>query len=115
MNTKKVAEEYRLSKWAGIIQERKNSGKSIKNFCKDTGISMHSYFYFQRKLRMVACEKLEEESVATGLVPLGWMQLTTEKQTNAMLNIEIGGCHINVNNETDPELLKQVCRILRLL
>lgn len=113
MNTRKVAEGYRLTKWTGIIQERKNSGKSVKDFCSDTGISMHSYFYYQRKLRLAACENLEGNE--NGLVPSGWMQLTTERQTETTIDIEIGGCHINVKKETDPELLKQVCLILRSL
>jgi putative transposase len=116
MNTKKVAAEYRLAKWAGIIQERKNSGKSIKDFCLDTGISMHSYFYFQKKLRMATCDELSKGNETTELVPAGWIQLTTEKQNRtATIEVEIGGCHINVSKETDPELLKQVCLMLRSL
>ena len=116
MNTRKVAAEYRLTKWAGIIQERKNSGKSIKDFCLDTGISMHSYFYYQKKLRMVACEELVKGNETAELVPAGWIQLTTEKQNRtATIEVEIGGCHINVSKETDIELLKQVCLVLRSL
>lgn len=116
MNTRKVAAEYRLSKWAGIIQERKDSGKNVKDFCLDTGISKHSYFYYQKKLRMAACEELVKGSETTELVPAGWMQLTEEKQSKtATIDIEIGGCHVNVDKETDPELLKQVCQVLRSL
>jgi putative transposase len=31
------------------------------------------------------------------------------------LDIEVGGCRITVDTETDPELLKRVCCILRVL
>ncbi len=114
MNTRKVAAEYRLTKWAGIMQERKNSDKSIKDFCLDTGISMHPYFYFQKKLRMATCQGLVNETAE--LVPTGWIQLTAEKQNRtATIEVEIGGCHINVSKETDLELLKQVCLVLRSL
>ena len=114
MNTRKVAAEYRLTKWAGVIQERKNSGRSVKDFCLDTGISMHSYFYYQKKLRMAACEGLVNETAE--LVPAGWIQLTAEKQNRtATIEVEIGGCHINVSKETDLELLKQLCLVLRSL
>ena len=102
MNTRKVAAEYRLTKWAGVIQERKNSGKSIKDFCLDTGISMHSNFYYQKKLRMVACEELVKGNETAELVPAGWMQLAAEKQNRTTaIDIEIGCCHINVSKETD--------------
>jgi putative transposase len=32
MDTRKMAKEYRLSQWAQIIQARKESGKSVKDF-----------------------------------------------------------------------------------
>ncbi len=116
MNTRKVAEEYRLTKWAGIIQERKSSGKSVKDFCLDSDISMSAYFYWQRKLREAACEKIENTNEYTGMVPAGWMQLTTEQQNKTTtIDIEICGCCIKVNKETDLELLKQVCLMLRSL
>ena len=51
MNTQKIAKEYRLSQWAQIIQARKESGKSVKDFCEDAGVNRNAYFYWQRKLR----------------------------------------------------------------
>ena len=38
MNTQKVAEEYRLSQWAQVIQAQQESGQSIKDFCEATPI-----------------------------------------------------------------------------
>jgi hypothetical protein len=45
------------------------------------------------------------------------MQLTPKQAQHAKetLDIAINGCHVTVNAETDPELLKKVCRVLRLL
>lgn len=60
-------------------------------------------------------EKVEkvckEESV--NCVPEGWMQLAQGQETKSRLDIGIGGCRVTVDAETDPELLKKVCRILR--
>jgi len=60
MNTMKIAAEYRMAKWAQIIQDRKNSGESIISYCKNHGLSKDSYFYYQKKLREYACEQLIE-------------------------------------------------------
>jgi hypothetical protein len=43
------------------------------------------------------------------------MQLFQGQEIKSTLEIEVGGCHVTVNTETDPELLKKVCRILRAL
>ncbi len=117
MNIQKVTTEYRLSQWMQVIQERQSSGQSIKDFCQEKGISKHAYFYWQRQLRKVACMELskrKEENIVS-CVPEGWMQLSQGQEIKSTLNIEVGGCHVTVDAETDPELLKKVCRILRVL
>jgi len=115
MDTKKVTSEYRLSQWMLVIQERQGSGQSIKDFCQANGISRNAYFYWQRKLRKAACAEIAKPEETNNLVPNGWTQLTTTQQMKSMLDIEVGGCHVSVNAETDPELLKTVCRVLRSL
>ena len=116
MDIPKVTAEYRLSRWMQVIQEQQCSGQSIKDFCQEKGISKQAYFYWQRKLRKAACmelSKLKEEPVTC--VPEGWMQLTQGQEIKSTLDIEVGGCRVTVDAETDPELLKKVCLILRAL
>ena len=58
MNTREVAAELRLEHWARVMQERQASGLSIKQFCGGSGIRPNVYFYWQRKLREVACREI---------------------------------------------------------
>jgi putative transposase len=117
MDTQKVTSEYRLSQWAQVIQARLDSGQSVKDFCLANGISRNAYFYWQKKLRKAACTELAKTEESRNVVPSGWMQLTPKQVQHAKetLDIAINGCHVTVNAETDPELLKKVCRVLRLL
>ena len=117
MDTKIVAKEYRLSQWAQTIQQRRESGQNIKDFCESTGISRNAYFYWQKKLREVACSELSEVNNSKSLVPRGWTCLTeNEASTSAnSLTIEVSGCNIAVNNGTDPGLLAKVCHVLKSL
>ncbi|MCR4436997.1 MAG: transposase [Clostridiales bacterium] len=117
MDTQKAAEEYRLSQWAQVIQAQQESGQSIKDFCQTAGISRNAYFYWQKKLRKAACTELAKTEEPRNIVPSGWMQLTPKQAQHAKetLDIEINGCHVTVNAETDSELLKKVCRVLRSL
>ena len=115
MDIQKVTAEYRLSNWMQVIQEKQCSEQSIKDFCKEKGISKNAYFYWQRKLRKVACAELSKQEEPVNCVPEGWMQLAQGQEIKSTLNIEIGGCRVTVDAETDTELLKKVCRILRVL
>ena len=52
MITRKAEKEYRLSKWSGIIQERYNSGESVRSWCRKNGIVEKTYYHWQRKCRL---------------------------------------------------------------
>jgi len=58
INTREIAEEYRLTHWAGIMRERAESGLTIKAYCKQIGICGNTYFYWQRRVRAAAHERL---------------------------------------------------------
>lgn len=117
MDLQKMTEEYRMSEWVRIIKERIASGDNINKFCEERGISRHAYFYWQRKLRKAACTELARQDTDTESpsVPVGWMRLSPAAETKPSLRIEVSGCHIDVNNQTDLELLKTICRTLRAL
>ena len=34
MNTQKVAAQYKLAKWAKIVQAKQESGQNVKDFCE---------------------------------------------------------------------------------
>lgn len=117
MDTHKVAKEYRLSQWAQVLQERRSSGQSVKDFCQRSGISRNAYFYWQKKLRKAACTELIKTGEAGSIVPSGFVQLTSgqARQASEVLVIEVAGCRITVTSGTDQELLKKVCITLRTL
>jgi len=100
-----------------VIQARLDSRLSVKEFCQTAGISKNAYFYWQKKLREAACTELVKTDESQTILPSGWMQLKPEpaQRTKESLEIEINGCHVTVNAETDPELLKKICRTLRAL
>lgn len=115
MDTKIATAKYRSAQWMEIIRDRQNSGLNVKDYCQIKGLSRHAYYYWQRKLRESACAELAKQEDPVALIPTGWAQLTTETTVSSSLEIEVVGCRININYDTDPELLKKVCRILRSL
>lgn len=109
-----MTREYRLSQWTQIIQARVDSGKTVKDFCQEKGISKDAYYYWQHKLREMAAENVEKAEGSKEMIPNGWMQLIPSRpnSTPAMIGIEINRCLVKVSTETEPELLKKVCLIL---
>jgi len=122
-NTQKAASEYRLAQWAQMMQTRKENGQSINDFCQTMCVSKNTYFYWQRKLREVACEELsvraqrERDEPEGPLVPSGWAVCTTAEpaaQGKSMV-IEINGCRVHVEADAATEQLVKVFRVLKSL
>ena len=112
VNTREIAAEYRLAHWAKIMQERSESGMSIKAFCEAEGFRENIYYYWQRKLREASCTDMTVTNNA--VAPQGWAVC---KEADASvgekaLPIEIGGCRIMVGSDVDSQLLAKVCRVL---
>ena len=93
---------------------------NIKTYCQNAGIHENVYYYWLRKLRKAACEKLASKGSApeTRLVPSGWSRLETNQAPsaeNAEVKIEINGCLVSASSATDTELLARVCQMLKSL
>ena len=121
MDTREIAKEYRMSHWAGIMQERISSGVSIKAFCQTAGIRENVYFYWQRKLREAACRDLmpvHGEADSGAIVPKGWAVCEPARERAGALGevgIEIGKCRISVDAGISAEQLEKVCKVLMKL
>ena len=113
MNTRKVANQYRISHWHEILSERA-VGESIDKFCERQGITRTQFFYWQRKLREAACTELSHQSESAA--PQGWALAVQNTQAEQnQITIEINGCQIIVTQDTDAELLAKICRSLKNL
>jgi putative transposase len=71
MNTRKMTREFRLKHWAEIINARNASGETITKWCKQQGINIKTYYYWQTQLRAAALEQMAttQNRSQQGLLP----------------------------------------------
>jgi hypothetical protein len=92
METRRIAAEYRLTHWAGVMSERQESGLSIRAFCENAGIHENTYFYWQRRLREATCDSMPE----IGLVPSGFMEVKLAKPAAIPPSAATSSSHISI-------------------
>lgn len=56
--------EFRAQRWAEIIQTCQSSGQTVVAWCAQNEVSIKSYYYWLRKLRLRAIEKNQLPVVA---------------------------------------------------
>ena len=121
INIRELATEYRLTRWAVVIQEGNASGLSIKAYCESIGNRPNVYFYWQRSLREAACKELLPAplSIENTMVPNGWSVCSAApppalSQGNE-LTVEIGKSRVNAIGDIDIKRLRAVCQMLMTL
>ena len=123
-NTREIAEEYRLAHWAQVMRERTEFGMSIKAYCRQIGISGNTYFYWQKKLREAACEKMAapppaepgENSLAAPAFTEVQLEAPPAQPTltgtvkPSRISVEIKGAKITADSTYPPDKLAALCR-----
>ena len=54
-----IRQQVRLNQWSAMVQEREDSGLSVKAFCKQAGIATKTYYYRLRRLREAAINQTQ--------------------------------------------------------
>jgi transposase-like protein len=125
INTREIAEEYRLTHWAGIMRSRTERGLTVKAFCEQEGFHENVYYYWQKRLREAACEQLSTLQVGqTKLTPFGFTEVKLEPATGlksqtiastrpSQIRIEFAGARISTDSSYPLENLAALLRELR--
>ena len=86
--------------WERRIQERQQSGKSIRQYCAEEGIKEWQYYKWWRKLQ------------PRPQLVRGFVELKTKASLRRMV-VEVGGCHIEVERGFDAVTLREIVSALR--
>ena len=94
-----------IAKWSGLIAEQKNSGLTIRDFCRQHDLSWHAYYYWLRKIREQMDPELQSGSAETQLVftelPVrdtlpASMPAHTQVDTDDIVTIQLTGITISL-------------------
>lgn len=58
MNVTEIKAQMHMQEWTKLIENRQNSGLSIKEWCGQNNLPESRYYYYLKKLRLAACEQL---------------------------------------------------------
>ena len=91
-----------------MLQQRKESGLSVKEWCREQGLAEYTYYYRLRKLRQAACTALEQaQPVQLAEVPLAPKQ----KESYAQLRLTTKNGTLEIM-DADCSVLDQVLRAM---
>ncbi|MDL2219766.1 hypothetical protein LJC04_05500 [Ruminococcaceae bacterium OttesenSCG-928-O06] len=115
MDTRQLTHEVRLKHWAEVLRRRRESGQTIRSFCRSEGICEKTYYYWQKRIRQAAGESLMgqgESQVPGALPPAPVFAALPALKTGGAVRIEIGGAVVEIEPGADMAVAMSVLRIL---
>lgn len=89
--------------WLEKINEYRESGKSLVQWCTDTGVAIHSMNYWLRKQAPITKVSDQETS---------WVSCIVEGATSDAITLKMKNVEIEVTSGFQEELLLQIIRTL---
>ncbi len=85
--------------WAEILTAQKQSGLSKKAFCRQEGLSLSTFYYWQQ-----LCSLDDEQSPA--IVPVIFSEAPSIQSASLILTLP-NGCQLSFSSALTPQQLKQ--------
>lgn len=122
MDVQKMTQEFRLKQWADTVKECRSSGKTIKSWCEEQGINLKSYYYWQRKVRLAAGEKLAmipniEHGIATAETKPVFAEIKLSQCETALpaVTLRLNNAILEIHNGTERSTIENTLQALRSL
>ena len=112
-----ITTEVRLQQWSSAIAECNNSGMTKKEWCRQNGMSLKTFYYRQRKVRQATYSRMSAEEGGAQFADLTPKMLTTPSEVTvaklprtrkAPAVLCVGKLRIELNESISDAMLKQV-------
>lgn len=118
MDTRKVANEYRLNRWTEIVRQCRSSGQTVAVWCAENNVNTTSYYYWLRRIRKAACEALPSLSGTNSIVPVNIPVHTVEadspdQESTSDIVVRIGTVTLEISNNASATLIENTLKALQ--
>ena len=114
----KIRQQVRLNQWSAMVQEREDSGLSVKAFCKQAGIATKTYYYRLRRLREATIRQAQSGAVQATMPQPELVQYTPPTgyicdPTTQSIVIRTSSTTVEIPMNTNPEVVAAAVSFLK--
>ena len=116
MDVAKLSQDVKMQQWAIMIKTCRESGLSVREWCRQNNISEQSYYYWLKKIRKTVIEQSpvqEEASITkTSFIPIEYNHSVSEEKKVSKIIIKKDDIHIDVPETIAEDLMINIVRSL---
>ncbi len=124
MRVSELTTKMNIQKWSKLIEECKNSGKSVRSWCLQNDINHSQYFYWQRKICKEITKSCDKKEVATvdkmaventifAEVRLSEEPVYVETINDVAISMYVNNNPIQIYNNASEDILRRTLRVLK--
>ena len=99
-------EQNKLALWAERVNACRSSGRTVKDWCKESGICEQTYYRWQKRLFEMAREQRERR----------FAEITPERVDHLdgiAVTVRVAGAEVDIRSGADAATVETVLRILQ--
>ena len=106
-----VSRQERLDSWTSRIMECRNSGMSIRSWCRENGFNEKTYYYWQRRLfqELSARQDCPESGSLVDITPVQ----PARSSGGISVTVRLAQAEADIYSGADPETVAMVLRLLK--
>ena len=113
-----LGQRQRLLEWSQRVAACRQSGLSVKRWCDENGVSLKTYYAWQKKVFSFIMEQqklqMETEEHEGCFVELPAPRRTVQQETGHLIaNVQIGQASVNLYSGADPKLAQALVQALK--
>ncbi|MCD8367555.1 MAG: hypothetical protein LUC48_05975 [Clostridiales bacterium] len=114
-NANALKHQARLQEWTAAIQECRSSGQSVRQWCRDRGITTTTYYRWEREVLHTKGQLRNESQLCAtpAFVELQAPQEQSRTVSEQVATVRINVVAVDIYPGMDAELLKVVLDVVR--
>ena len=125
MNAKQKLHNLKLEQWSQRFREQAQSGLTVKDWCAQNNITIHTYNYWKHKLKL-ECLDTAFENHSQEIVPLSFSPASSPQTFSALscnslnsrfshdrIYVSVGDIALQVDSSVSDERLLRIMKAVR--
>jgi len=112
----------KIETWRQIIVSCQNSGMTTQQYCEDHNVNTHSYYYWMKRLRNIACSIPEKKLIVQGTPPQAIVPLTirgeemnypTDVSSSTAVILHLNAITMEIRNGASESIIRSTIQALK--
>ena len=120
MSIQSAERQHRLQEWSRKVADCRQSGKSVKRWCEENGITLKTYYRWQQKVFSAMIEQQQQLARPSPCEPqfaeLSIADIESKRTgvpSGLAASIRIGNATVDFYSGADPDMVKILCQVLK--